>query len=165
MKSVTLDGNPINYAKDWYGAVEEMDNSTAHTLKFEWYPLASELVNAGYSYNAKCEHYISGSTAVQQTDTIAANATSHTITIEKGADPKVYSYDLQLNLDKNGSSVGIYGNEHIVKLVVNEAPPEPPAPVAHSIKIVNTFGTATRLPSASARASSPSSCTSSGIDA
>lgn len=24
-----------------------------------------------------------------------------------GADPKVYSYDLQLNLDKNGSSVGI----------------------------------------------------------
>ena len=23
-----------------------------------------------------------------------------------GADPKVYSYDLQLNLDKNGSSVG-----------------------------------------------------------
>lgn len=23
-----------------------------------------------------------------------------------GADPKAYSYDLQLNLDKNGSSVG-----------------------------------------------------------
>ena len=34
-------------------------------------------------------------------------------------------------------------NQHIVKLVVNEAPPAPPAPVAHSIKIVNTFGTAT----------------------
>ena len=123
MKSVTLDGTkPINYAKDWYGAVEEMDNSTAHTLKFEWYPLASELVNAGYSYNAKCEHYISGSTAVQKTENIDANATSHTITIEKGVAPKVYSYDLQLNLEKNGSSVGILGNEHIVKLVVDPAP-------------------------------------------
>lgn len=121
MKSVTLDGNPIDYAKDWKGEVERMDNSTAHTLKFEWYPLASELVNAGYTYRTTCEHYISGSTAVQQTDTIAADKTSHTITIPAGADPKVYSYDLQLNLDKNGSSVGIIGNQHIVKLVVSEA--------------------------------------------
>ena len=128
MKSVTLDGNPINYAKDWYGAVEEMDNSTAHTLKFEWYPLAQELKDAGYSYRTKCEHYISGSTAVQQTDTIAADKTSHTVTIPAGADPKVYSYDLQLNLDKNGSSVGIITNQHIVKLVVSEAPVVEPDP-------------------------------------
>ena len=106
MKSVTLDGNPIDYFKDWKGTVERMDNSTAHTLKFEWYPLASELVNAGYTYRTKCEHYISGSSAVQQTDTIAADKTSHTVTIPAGTDPKVYSYDLQLNLDKNGSSVG-----------------------------------------------------------
>ncbi|MCI6999810.1 MAG: chitobiase/beta-hexosaminidase C-terminal domain-containing protein, partial [Clostridiales bacterium] len=143
MKSVTLDGDSINYAKDWYGGFEEMDNSTAHTLKFEWYPLAQELKDAGYSYLTKCEHYISGSTAVQQTDTIAADKTSHTITIPAGADPKVYSYDLHLNLQKDGSNIGIFSNEHIVKLVVNQAPPEPPAPVAHSIKIVNTFGTAT----------------------
>ena len=123
MKSVTLDGNTIDYAKDWKGTVERMDNSTAHTLKFEWYPLASELVNAGYTYRTTCEHYISGSTAVQQTDTIAADKTSHTITIPANADPKVYSYDLQLNLlDKNGSSVGIFSNQHIVKLVVSEAP-------------------------------------------
>ena len=122
MKSVTLDGKKIDYFKDWKGTVERMDNSTAHTLKFEWYPLASELVNEGYSYRTKCEHYISGSSAVQQTDTIAADKTSHTVTIPAGADPKVYSYDLQLNLDKNGSSVGIYSNQHIVKLVVNEAP-------------------------------------------
>ena len=128
MKSVTLDGNPINYAKDWKGAVENMDNSTAHTLKFEWYPLAQELKDAGYSYQTKCEHYISGSTAVQQTDTIAADKTSHTITIEKGADPKVYSYDLQLNLQKDGSFVGIMSNEHIVKLVVNQAAPVEPDP-------------------------------------
>ena len=127
MKSVTLDGTkPIDYAKDWYGEVERMDNSTAHTLTFEWYPLADELVKAGYSYDAKCEHYISGSTAVQQTDTIAADKTSHTITIKKGADPKVYSYDLKLNLEKNGNLVGIVHNQHIVKLVVNQAEvPEP----------------------------------------
>lgn len=142
MKSVTLDGNPIDYFKDWKGTVERMDNSTAHTLKFEWNPLAKELKDAGYSYRAECDRYISGSSAVQQTDTIAADKTSHTVTIPAGADPKVYSYDLQLNLQKDGSSVGIFVNQHIVKLVVNEAPPAPPAPVAHSITIKNTHGTA-----------------------
>ena len=119
---VKLDGKSIDYFKDWKGTVERMDNSKAHTLTFQWKPLATELVNAGYSYRTKCEHYISGSTAVQKTETIDANKTSHTVTIPKGADPKVYSYDLQLNLDKNGSSIGIISNEHIVKLVVSEAP-------------------------------------------
>ena len=145
MESVTLDGNPINYAKDWQGGFEEMDNSTAHTLTFEWNSLADELVKAGYSYAAKCEHYFSGSTAVQQTDTIDASKTSHTITIEKGADPKVYSFALHLNMKKGDENIGIISNEHIVKLVVNEAPPappEPPAPVAHSITVTNGRGTA-----------------------
>ena len=129
MKSVTLDGTKtINYAKDWYGAAEKMDNSKDHTLTFTWEPLAEELVKAGYSYNARCEHYISGSSAVQQTDTIAAGATSHTVTIPAGADPKVYSFDLHLNLKKDGSSVGIMSNEHIVKLVVNPAPVVEPDP-------------------------------------
>lgn len=122
IKSVTLDGKSIDYFKDWKGTVERMDNSKAHTLTFQWKPLATELVNAGYRYRAKCEHYISGSTAIQKTETIAANKTSHTVTIPKGADPKVYSYDLQLNLEKNGSLVGIFTNDHIVKLVVSEAP-------------------------------------------
>ena len=122
MKSVTLDGKSIDYFKDWKGTVERMDNSTAHTLKFEWYPLTKELKDAGYSYRTECEHYISGSTAVQKTDTIDANKTSHTVTIPAGVDPKVYSYDLQLNLEKNGSFVGIIVNQHIVKLVVSEAP-------------------------------------------
>lgn len=122
MESVKLDGKSIDYFKDWKGTVERMDNSKAHTLTFQWKPLAQELKDAGYSYRTRCEHYISGSTAVQKTETIDANKTSHTVTIPKGADPKVYSYDLQLNLDKNGSSVGIISNEHIVKLVVSEAP-------------------------------------------
>ena len=119
---VKLDGKSIDYFKDWKGAVEKMDNSKAHTLTFQWKPLAQELKDAGYSYRTRCEHYISGSTAVQKSETIDANKTSHTVTIPKGADPKVYSFDLQLNLDKNGSSIGIISNEHIVKLVVSEAP-------------------------------------------
>lgn len=119
---VKLDGKSIDYFKDWKGTVERMDNSTAHTLTFQWKPLATELVNAGYRYQAKCEHYISGSTAVQKSETIDANKTSHTVTIPKGADPKVYSFDFHLNLKKDGSTIGIYSNEHIVKLVVSEAP-------------------------------------------
>ena len=122
MESVTLDGNPIDYFKDWNGTVERMDNSTAHTIKFEWKDLAPELIAAGYSYRTTCEHYISGSSAVQQTDTIAADKTSHTITIPAGVDPKVYSFDLKLNLKKGDNNIGIYTNEHIVKLVVSEAP-------------------------------------------
>ena len=127
MKSVTLDGNPIDYAKDWKGAVERMDNSTAHTIKFEWYPLASELVNAGYSYRIECDRYISGNNT-PTTDTISATDTQYSFTIPAGADPKVYSFDLKLNLNKNGSSVGIYSNEHIVKLVISEAPVVEPDP-------------------------------------
>ena len=122
IESVKLDGKSIDYFKDWKGTVERMDNSKAHTLTFQWKPLAQELKDAGYSYRTRCEHYISGSTAVQKTETIDANKTSHTVTIPKGADPKVYSFDLQLNLEKNGSFVGIYTNDHIVKLVVSEAP-------------------------------------------
>ena len=127
MKSVTLDGDPIDYFKDWKGTVERMDNSTAHTLKFEWYPLASELVSAGYSYNARCDRYISGSTT-PTTDTISATDTEYSFTIPAGAPSKVYSFDLHLNLKKDGSSVGIYSNEHIVKLVVSEAPVVEPDP-------------------------------------
>ena len=142
MKSVTLDGDPIDYFKDWKGTVERMDNSTAHTIKFEWKDLAPELSAAGYSYDAECDRYVSGSNT-PTTDTISATATEYSFTIDKGADPKVYSFDLKLNLQKNGSNIGIYSNEHIVKLVVSKAPPESPAPVAHSITITNEKGTAT----------------------
>ena len=128
MKSVTLDGTKtINYAKDWKGGFEEMDNSTAHTLKFTWKPLASELVNAGYSYRVECDRYISGN-KTPTTDTISATATEYSFTIPAGADPKVYSFDLKLNLKKGDNNIGIYSNEHIVKLVVSEAPVVEPDP-------------------------------------
>lgn len=122
MESVKLDGKSIDYARDWKGTVEKMDNSKAHTLTFQWKPLAQALKDAGYSYRIECEHYISGSTAVQKTDEINADKTSHTVTIPAGAEPKVYSFDLKLNLEKNGNLVGIVHNQHIVKLVVSEAP-------------------------------------------
>ena len=128
MESVTLDGTKINYAKDWKGAVEEMDNSTAHTIKFKWKSLADELKAAGYSYRVECDRYISGS----KTPTTDKNitGTEYSFTIPAGADPKVYSFALHLNLKKNDSdyNVGIYSNEHIVKLVVNQAPVVKPDP-------------------------------------
>ena len=128
MKSVTLDGTEINYAKDWKGAVENMDNSTAHTLKFEWYPLAQELKDAGYTYRANFDCYTVGSNTPTSSVPISATATEYSHTIPAGAAPSVYPFDLQLNLDKNGSSVGIISNQHIVKLVVSEAPVVEPDP-------------------------------------
>lgn len=128
MKSVTLDGNPIDYFKDWKGTVERMDNSTAHTLKFEWYPLAQELKDAGYTYRANFDCYTVGSNTPTTSVPISATATEYSHTIPAGAAPSVYPFDLQLNLDKNGSSVGIISNQHIVKLVVNPAPVVEPDP-------------------------------------
>ena len=129
MKSVTLDGTkPINYAKDWKGAVERMDNSTAHTLKFEWYPLAQELKDAGYTYRANFDCYTVGSNTPTTSVPISATAAEYSHTIHAGEAPSVYPFDLQLNLDKNGSSVGIISNQHIVKLVVSEAPVVEPDP-------------------------------------
>lgn len=122
MKSVTLDGTEINYAKDWNGAVENLNNDEAHTLKFEWYPLAQELKDAGYTYRANFDCYTVGSNIPTTSVPISATATEYSHTIFAGVAPSVYPYDLQLNLDKNGSSVGIISNQHIVKLMVNEAP-------------------------------------------
>lgn len=127
MKSVTLDGTEINYAKDWNGTVEQVDNSTAHALKFEWYPLAQELKDAGYTYRTNFDCYTVGSNTPTTSVPISATAIEYSHTIPAGEAPSVYPFDLQLNLDKNGSSVGIISNQHIVKLVVDEAPVAPPS--------------------------------------
>ena len=122
-----LNSNPIDYFKDWKGTVENLNNDEAHTLKFEWKPLAQELKDAGYSYNATCDRYISGS-ATPTPDAISPTATEYSYTIPAGAAPKVYSFALHLNLKKGTSNIGIYSNEHIVKLMVNEAPVVEPDP-------------------------------------
>ena len=123
---VTLDGTKkIDYAKDWKGVVEEMDNSTAHTLTFKWKKLADALVNAGYSYRVECDRYISGNKTPETDENITGLERSYTI--KKGADPKVYSFDLHLNLKKGDNNIGIISNEHIVRLLVSEAPVAPPS--------------------------------------
>ena len=126
---VTLDDKKIDYAKDWNGAAVEIDNSKDQTLTFTWKSLNPALSGAGYSYNATCDRYVSGN-KTPTTDTISATDTEYSFTIPKGADPKVYSFDLHLNLKKKGSdnNVGIMSNEHIVKLVVNQAQEVTPTP-------------------------------------
>ena len=129
MESVTLDGTKkINYAKDWNGAAVEITNDTAHTLTFTWKPLAQELKDAGYSYRANFDCYTVGSNTPTSVP-ISATATEYSHTIPAGEAPSVYPFDLQLNLKKNDSdyNVGIMSNQHIVKLVVSEAPVAPPS--------------------------------------
>ena len=128
MKSVTLDSTEIDYAKDWKGAAVEITNDTAHTIKFTWKSLNPALSGAGYSYNATCDRYTSGNKTPETDENLTG--TEYSYTIQKGADPKVYSFDLHLNLKKDDSpyNIGIIGNEHIVKLVVKQASVVPPTP-------------------------------------
>ena len=127
IETVTLNGSPINYAKDFKGEVKEITNNTEHTLTFTWKPLASELVNAGYSYDAKCERYVPGATSTP-TNFIPTGTEYYSYIFSKGADPTLYSFALHLNLKKGTSNVGIVSNVHIVKLVVNQAPVVEPDP-------------------------------------
>lgn len=127
IESVTLDGTKtINYAKDWKGAVEEMDNSKDHTIKFTWKTLNSALSDAGYSYRAECDRYVSGNKTPTTDENLTGN--EYSFTIPAGAEPKVYSFALHLNLKKGDKNIGIISNEHIVKLVVNQAPVVVPDP-------------------------------------
>ena len=157
IESVTLDGKEIKYAKDWKGAVERMDNSTAHTLTFKWKPLAKELSDAGYSYNATCDRYISGSTTPTP-DAISPTATEYSYTIPAGAAPKVYSFALHLNLKKGSDNIGIYSNEHIVKLVVSEAPVVEPDPTIEG-KVYYTSGIVYDRPISIAASVTPATAT------
>ena len=124
---VKLDTNVIDYAKDFKGEVKEITNDTEHTLTFTWKDLAPELRAAGYSYDAKCERYVPGATSTP-TNFIPDGTEYYTYTFLKDADPTLYSFALHLNLKKDGSFVGIMHNEHIVKLVVNQAAPVEPVP-------------------------------------
>lgn len=110
----TLDDEPIGYYKDWTGPVEYLDNSTAHTLKFTWAPLPQEAKDAGYSYQIRLDKYTPGSSV--QRETVASDRTDYTVTLAKDAAAGFYSYDLLLNLQKDGQVVGAMSNEHIVRI-------------------------------------------------
>ena len=127
MESVTLDGDEINYAKDWNGTAVVIKNNEDHTITFKWKDLANELKNAGYSHDAQCMRYTSGdTTGLIPTDQIPTG-TEYSFTIRKGTDPKVYSFDLRLDLKKGSRPVNTFANQHIVRLVVIEAPVAPPS--------------------------------------
>ena len=127
MESVTLDGKPIDYAKDWNGTAVVIKNNEDHTITFKWKDLANELKNAGYSHDAQCMRYTSGdTTGLIPTDQIPTG-TEYSFTIRKGAESKVYSFDLRLDLKKGSQPVNTFANPHIVRLVVVEAPVAPPS--------------------------------------
>ena len=122
MESVTLDGNKIDYAKDWDGTPVVIKNNEDHTITFKWKDLADELKTAGYRYDAYCMRYTSGdTTGLIPTDQIPTG-TEYRFTIPKGKDPAVYSFDLRLDLKKGSRPVNTFANQHIVRLVVVEAP-------------------------------------------
>lgn len=122
MDSVTLDGKPIDYAKDWNGTPVVIKNNEDHTITFKWKDLADELKTKGYRYDAQCMRYTSGdTTGLIPTDQIPTG-TEYSFTIQKGKDPKVYSFDLRLDLKKDSRPVNTFANAHIVRLVVVEAP-------------------------------------------
>ena len=128
MESVTLDGKKINYAKDWDGTPVVIKNNEDHTITFKWKDLADELKIAGYRYDAQCMRYSSvDTTGLIPTDQIPTG-TEYSFTIRKGTDPKVYSFDLRLDLKKNGVDLSAFTNQHIVRLVLCEAPVVEPDP-------------------------------------
>ena len=127
MESVTLNGNKIDYAKDWNGTPVVIKNNEDHTITFKWKDLADELKTAGYRYDAYCMRYTSGdTTGLIPTDQIPTG-TEYRFTIPKGKDPAVYSFDLRLDLKKGSNPVNTFANPHIVRLVVVEAPVAPPS--------------------------------------
>ena len=121
MESVTLNGKPIDYAKDWDGRAVVLKNNEDHTITFKWKDLADELKNVGYRHDAQCMRHTSGNTTLIPTDQIPTG-TEYSFTIRKGADPNVYSFDLRLDLKKGNNPVNIFANAHIVKLMVTQAP-------------------------------------------
>ena len=128
MESVTLNGKPIDYAKDWNGTAVVIKNDEDHTITFKWKDLADELKTAGYRYDAQCMRYTSGdTTGLIPTDQIPTG-TEYRFTIPKGKDPAVYSFDLRLDLKKGSNPVNTFANVHIVKLMVCEAPVVTPDP-------------------------------------
>ena len=122
MKSVTLDGKEIDYFKDWMGEWKRVKNDQDHTLVFEWYPLSSDMKNAGYTYDAKYLLHRTNSSTEPTPITVDTSKNTLKLKIEKGALPGGYSYDFRLDLKKDGGDLSSSTNQHIVMLVVDPAP-------------------------------------------
>ena len=121
MKSVTLDGKKIDYFKDWTGEWKRIKNNQDHTLVFEWYPLSNDMINSGYTYDAKYLLHRTNSTDEPTPIPVDTSKNTVELKINKGALPGGYSYDFRLDLQKNGVDLSSSTNQHIVMLVVDPA--------------------------------------------
>ncbi len=126
IKSVKLDGEEISYAKDWNGEPIEIDNSKDHTLTYEWYPLLQGLQDCHYKYDAMFQRYVAGDS--EGHGQIITSGTQYSYTILKGIEPKLYTFNLALDMLHNGKPFLNGHNDHVVKLVVNGAPVVEPDP-------------------------------------
>lgn len=121
VKSVTLDGDPIDYFKDWTGEWKRVGNNKEHTLVFEWYPLSEGMLNSGYTYDAKYLLHRTNSTDEPTPIPVDTSKNTCELKIKKDAEPGGYSYDFRLDLKKNGVDLSSSTNQHIVMLVVYPA--------------------------------------------
>ena len=121
VKSVTLDGDPIDYFKDWTGEWKRVGNNKEHTLVFEWYPLSEDMINSGYTYDAKYLLHCTNSTDEPTPITVDTSKNTLELKIKKDALPGGYSYDFRLDLKKDGLDLSSSTNQHIVMLVVYPA--------------------------------------------
>ena len=121
VKSVTLDGEEIDYFKDWTGEWKRIKNNQDHTLVFEWYPLSSDMINSGYTYDAKYLLHRTNSTDEPTPIPVDTSKNTLELKINKSALPGGYSYDFRLDLKKNGVDLSSSTNQHIVMLVVDPA--------------------------------------------
>ena len=121
IKSVKLDGKEIDYFKDWTGEWKRIKNNQDHTLVFEWYPLSSDMINSGYTYDAKYLLHRTNSTDEPTPIPVDTSKNTLELKINKGALPGGYSYDFRLDLKKNGVALSSSTNQHIVMLVVDPA--------------------------------------------
>lgn len=135
MKSVTLDGEEIDYFKDWKGEWKRVGNNQDHTLGFEWY-LSDDMKKAGYTYDAKYLLYRTNSSDEPTPIPVDTSKNTLELKIEKDELPGGYSYDFRLDLQKNGVDLlGSSTNQHIVMLVVYPAQVETTAITAVNLTV------------------------------
>ena len=121
---IRLDGNSIKCSRDEPADMVYIDNSTAHTITFQWSPMSQALQDAGYSYVIDW----SGTTPDRGKNTsgIGSKLTKHTVTIPAGAATGEYIFDLCLSKKKDGSIIQPSSSHYIVHIYVKEAPkPDP----------------------------------------
>ena len=125
MKEVTLDGKSIDWGKNWYVGVHYLDNGEDHNLTFTWDPLPEELTKAGVTYDAYLKYQKPGSSEWYYQACRTGNDYI-TFNLPKDYSAGFYGFDLILNLkDKEGNLLGASFNEHIVRILLKDAPEEP----------------------------------------